>query len=185
MKCKWGGAGVKIIDNFLFYDYFKELQKIIYSDNFSWYYHKATTIYNDDKNFMFCHLLYNNQSINSECYSKFEPIKYFINRHIDCKELLRVKLNLYPNQGRKIQHRKHHDWLDKDDKPIKGIKVAILNFTDCNGSTIVDGKEIISKENKAILFKNEQEHYGITQDDKDIRIVLNIVFKQTYFKEPL
>ena len=36
---------MKIIDNFLFYDYFKELQKLIYSDNFSWYYQKTTTTY--------------------------------------------------------------------------------------------------------------------------------------------
>ena len=168
---------MKIIDNFLFYDYFKELQKLIYSDNFSWYYQKTTTTYNDDKNFMFGHTLYNNQLINSNYYTKFEPIKYFINRHIDCKELLRLKLNLSPNQNKKIKHRKHHDWLDKDNKPIKGVKIAILNFTNCNGSTIVEGKEIISKENKVILFKNEQEHYGITQNDKNIRLVLNIVFK--------
>ena len=173
---------IKVIDNFLFYDYFKELQDLVHSNNIAWYYQKTTTNYNiasekDDKNFIFGHMLYNNRSIHSDYYTKFEPIKYFINRHIDCKEFLRLKLNLYPNQSKKIKHRKHHDWLDKDNKPIKGVKIAILNFTNCNGSTIVEGKEIISKENKVILFKNEQEHYGITQNDKNIRLVLNIVFK--------
>ena len=168
---------IKVIDNFLFYEYFKELQDLVHSNNISWYYTKTTTNYTDDKNFIFCHMLYNNRAIHSDYYAKFEPIKYFINRHIECKELLRLKLNLSPNQNKKIKHRKHHDWLDKDNKPIKGVKIAILNFTDCNGSTIVEGKEITSKENKVILFKNEQEHYGITQDNKKIRIVLNIVFK--------
>ena len=28
-----------------------------------------------------------------------------------------------------------------------------------------------------ILFSNDKKHYGITQDDTDLRIVLNIVFQ--------
>ena len=95
---------------------------------------------------------------------------------MECKNILRLKLNLYPSKGQRIKHRKHHDWL-KDDKPIKNIKVGILNFTNCSGATVVGEQEIQSKENQVFLFDNEQAHYGISQDDKSIRVVLNMVFE--------
>jgi len=166
---------LKIIDNFLFDDYFKELQNLVSSNNFGWFYQDKTTTYQKDKNFMFVHTLYNN-SINSPHYTKFEPIKYFINQHTDFKKLKRMKLNLYTNRNERIKHLKHYDYIEEDHQPTKNIKILILNFSTCNGSTIVEEKEIVSQENKAILFKNEQAHYGIIQDDKNIRIVLNIVF---------
>ena len=167
---------IKKIDNFLFDDYFKELKDLVYSGDFSWYYADKTTTHKDDKNYMFSHGLYYN-SINSDFFNKFEPIKYFISKHIECKKFHRLKLNLYPNQGRRIKHHKHYDWMNVENKPTKNVKIIILNFTDCNGATVVGDQEIASKANQAILFKNEQDHYGITQDDKNIRVVLNIIFE--------
>ena len=147
---------MKVIDNFLIKDYFKELQNLVYSSSFAWFFQKQTTTFDDDNNFMFTHTLLNHEKINSNFFSKFEPIKYFINQHNNCNKLLRLKANLYPNQGKKIKHRKHHDWTDANNKPNKEVK---------------------SKENQMIFFNNTEEHYGITQDDKDSRVVLNIVYK--------
>ena len=56
---------MKIVDNFLLEDYFKELQKLVYSNTFPWFYQKQTTTFEDDNNFMFTHTLVENQKINS------------------------------------------------------------------------------------------------------------------------
>ena len=168
---------MKIIDNFLLEDYFKELQNLVYSNTFPWFFQKQTTTYEDDNNFMFTHTLIENQKINSNYFPKFEPIKYFIKQHNNFDKFLRVKANLYTNQGKKIKHRKHHDWTDANNKPHKDVKICILNFTSCNGVTVIEDKQVQSKENQMIFFANTEEHYGITQDDKDSRIVLNIVYK--------
>ena len=92
-------------------------------------------------------------------------------------KFLRIKANLYTNQGKKIKHRKHHDWTDGNNKPDEEVKICILNFTTCNGATVIKDKEVKSKENQMIFFSNTDEHYGITQDDKDSRILLNIVYR--------
>ena len=168
---------MKIVNSFLLEDYFKELQNLVYSNSFAWFFQKQTTTFNDDNNFMFTHTLLNHEKINSNFFSKFEPIKYFINQHNNCNKLLRLKANLYTNQGKKIKHRKHHDWTDANNKPNKEAKICILNFTNCNGVTVIKDKEVKSKENQMIFFNNTEEHYGITQDDKDSRVVLNIVYK--------
>ena len=52
---------------------------------------------------------------------------------------------------------------------------TIFNFTTCNGGTIIDNKEYLSKVNQALIFNNQLEHQGFTQTDTPIRIVLNIV----------
>ena len=44
-------------------------------------------------------------------------------------------------------------------------------------ATVIKDKEVKSKENQMIFFSNTDEHYGITQDDKDSRILLNIVYR--------
>jgi len=168
---------MKIIDNFLLEDYFKELQNLVYSNTFPWFFQKQTTTYEDDNNFMFTHTLIENQKINSNYFPKFEPIKYFIKQHNNFDKFLRIKANLYTNQGKKIKHKKHHDWTDANNKPHKDVKICILNFTSCNGVTVIKDKKVQSKENQMIFFGNIEEHYGITQDDKDSRIILNIVYK--------
>ena len=109
--------------------------------------------------------------------TKFEPIKYFISQESNFTKFLRIKANLYTNQGKKIKHRKHHDWTDANNKPDKDVKICILNFTSCNGGTVIKDKEVQSKENQMIFFNNTDEHYGITQDDVDSRILLNIVYR--------
>jgi hypothetical protein len=168
---------MKVINNFLLKDYYKELKEIVHSNKFGWFYHAGTTRHPDDKNYMFAHSLYKDNRINSDFYNKFEPLKYFISSHIPFNKLLRIKLNLYPNQGKQIKHRPHHDQEDENNVPDKNIRIGVFNFTTCNGSTVIGNKKIASQENQIVFFENTIEHYGITQTDTDTRIVLNIVFK--------
>jgi hypothetical protein len=168
---------MKVISNFLLKDYYKELKELVHSNRFGWFYHSGTTPHPEDKNYMFTHNLYRDNRINSDFYNKFEPLKYFISSHIPFNQLLRIKVNLYPNQGKQIKHRPHHDRKDGNNIPEKNIHIGILNFTTCNGSTVIGNKKIASQENQIVFFENTIEHYGITQTDTDTRIVLNIVFK--------
>ena len=43
---------MKVIDNFLIKDYFKEPQNLVYSSSFAWFFQKQTTTFDDDNNFM-------------------------------------------------------------------------------------------------------------------------------------
>ena len=129
-----------------------------------------------DDNFMFTHLLYNKDyNGKSVFFETFFPILYFLEGHIPINNLYRMKLNLYPNQGKKILHAKHVDLTSEaTKKPLENCTITILNFTNCNGVTIINGKEYSSKENQALSFDNEFEHQGYTQTDTSRRIVLNI-----------
>ena len=102
----------------------------------------------------------------------------------ECK-LVRMKMNLYPNQGANVQHGVHNDVIENG-KPRLDVVTSVFNFHTCNGSTILyekdkDGnfsdnsKEVVvpSTENSMIMFNNTHPHYGIVQSDTPTRIVLN------------
>ena len=172
---------VKVINNFLpdmFYGKLKET--LNEGPNFPWFWNDKTASeaggYALDNHFMFNHVLYDiPDGFNSRYFETFFPFLYFLNDHIVFKKLIRMKLNLYTNQNKKILHAKHTDFTDANGKPYKNFTTTIFNFTTCNGGTIIDNKEYLSKVNQALIFNNQLEHQGFTQTDTPIRIVLNIV----------
>lgn len=170
---------MKQIDNFLIPPYFDKLKEIVYSPNFNWFYQPSSL--NDLErcnNFMFTHKLWDlNDGNNSNYFTEFWHLFLYLKHHTKCKELLRMRLNLYTNQNKKIYHGKHYDITKEDGKPHEDITIAVFNFTSCNGSTIVDGKEFRSKENSAVIFPNTLEHQGTIQTDTNTRVVLNIAVR--------
>ena len=173
---------VKVVSNLLPDLYFNRLQEILddSSRSFSWYWNSSTASDLQDKpldnNFMFTHLLFSEEHNRRSTYLEtFFPILYFLNQHIVAENLFRMKLNSYPNQGKKITHAKHHDLTDNSTKkPLKNCKITVYNFTTCNGGTIINDKEYKSNANEALIFDNEIEHQGFTQTDTQRRIILNI-----------
>ena len=111
----------------------------------------------------------------SHYFETFFPFLYFLSNHTVLKKLIRMKLNLYTNQNKKIMHAKHTDFEDSNGKPYDKFTTTIFNFTTCNGGTIINDTEYLSKANQALIFNNQIEHQGFTQTDTPIRIVLNIV----------
>ena len=106
----------------------------------------------------------------------------------DCK-LLRMKMNLYPNQSEQVKHGIHNDiFLNGSANP--NVVTSVFNFTTCNGSTIILDKdekgeytkevEVPSIENSMVMFNNPHPHYGITQNDTPARIVLNTNLEKAY-----
>ena len=56
----------------------------------------------------------------------------------------------------------------------KNWVTAILNLTTCNGYTLIGDDKIPSKENELIYFDANTLHCGVTQDDVQVRVVINI-----------
>lgn len=180
---------VKVIDNLLPQLYLNKLKFILSGDSekdinnkskFNWFWNdftssdgKGTAL---DNNFMFTHVIWNMHTDNKSPYFEtFCPIVYFISQHIPVKDVVRIKLNLYTNQNKKIVHAKHRDITDLETrKPLEKCNITVLNLTTCNGGTIINDKEYLSKENQAVIFDNNTEHQGFTQTDTSRRIVLNI-----------
>ena len=173
---------VKVINNFLPKIFFTKLNSIIYSNQFPWYY-EPRSLHTDDKEgdkFMFVHSLLGAeigpngvQTQRSPYYPHFEPILYFIHEHKKIKNISRMKLNLYTNQNKNIEHTPHHDFTDNK-APVSNTAIGLLNFTSCNGGTRIDNKVYESISNQLIMFDNALLHSGITQTDRQNRIVLNI-----------
>jgi hypothetical protein len=173
--------------NFLPKMFFEKLSKIVNGSQFQWFFNESD-LYENAKtpieNFMFTHSLFRNevasdgtiiQGPSSDWFNIFEPILYFINEKVKVTKLIRMKLNLYTNQKKKIIHLPHCDLYNTEtNKPFKDITTTILNFTTCNGGTIINNKEYPSKANELFIFNNTIKHCGIIQTDTQKRIVLNI-----------
>ena len=164
--------------NFLPSIFFNKLKNLITGHYFPWYFLKQTVFYpgaQHDEHFMFHHLLYSTEGslTYSDYFKDFEPILYFLDTKTKIKKLLRMKLNLYTNQNKIIEHVSHTD-INNKDEPRKDVNVEILNFTTCNGATKIEGKKYSSNENELLIFSNLHKHSGIVQTDTQTRIVLNI-----------
>ena len=112
-------------------------------------------------------------------------------QNTECK-LVRMKMNLYPNQGINIKHGVHNDVIENR-RPRTDIITSVFNFNTCDGSTIIydrdkngnfsdDSKEVVvpSVENSMVMFNNTHPHYGVTQSDVPARIVLNTNIEKAY-----
>jgi hypothetical protein len=165
--------------NFLPKMFFDKLSEIVNGDEFQWFFNNSD-LTDDTKtpieNFMFTHCFFREeQGKSSDWFNIFEPILYFINEKVKVNKLIRMKLNLYTNQNKKIMHLPHWDYSNTETKkPLKDVTAALLNFTTCNGGTKIGDKIYASKANELLIFNNTIKHSGIIQTDTPTRIVLNI-----------
>ena len=175
---------VQIIDNLLPNLFFKKLSNI-FNDKFNWFWNSnSAEKYNPsissnrtplDNNFMFTHILWDFEiGRSSPHFDTFEPILYFLDKHIKVTKLRRMKLNLYTNQGKRIDHAEHYDIKDEKGIVMDTVDITVLNFTTCNGGTTINKKDYMSIKNQALIFKNSLKHNGYVQTDTKRRIVLNI-----------
>ena len=119
-------------------------------------------------------------TIRSPHYKQFSKILPYIQESKPYSKLMRMKMNLYPNQNRYIDLGKHKDIgnIDKSGKSDHNdYFIGILHFNTCNGLTIVENEKIKSEENQMLLFEN-LFHHGTVQTDTKIRVVLNFNFKK-------
>jgi len=165
-------SSINIIKNFLPLTKFKRLQEIVFSHKFPYYYSATVGNYEAKDGFMFTHLLYDIKKITSDFYSDIsKPL--FEKLNIKKENLVRLKINCYTKSNEHNYHFFHTDWNYKH-------KVLLYNLNDNNGYTEFENNEkIISKANEAIIFDGNIKHRSVSQTDEDLRININLNYKET------
>jgi len=140
------------------------------------------------KSSLCCKKLFWLSFINEKYMSIFGVFVDFQNEHQKQKteHLIKMKLNLYPNEGKQVQHGTHKDIYSAhiplspkhmtrmgEDVLDKTTLTSVFNFHTCNGYTCIGKEKIPSVANQIVIF-NQTEHYGVTQSDIPRRIVFNM-----------
>tara|TARA_R110000822_G_C15049721_1_gene466290 strand:+ start:82 stop:582 length:501 start_codon:yes stop_codon:yes gene_type:complete len=158
----------KIIDNFLPKENFNKIKEIIFGCDFNWFYSPGINYPNEDPYnlFYFTHLFYNKNIPNSPFFNLI--IENLVSHMDDVHSLIRMKANLYPNQGIKRENGKHVDNVF----PHKG---AIFYINTNNGRTILNNKiKIDSVENRILYFDPQIPHDSENCTDQKVRVNINI-----------
>ena len=158
-----------IIDNALSVDDFKNLENLILSDNFPWYYKEYQTNQRKDNSY-FYHLFFSNCNINSNHYGILNPILNLIKPI----SLINVRANLIIN--RPNSNSNYH--MDTYKSKNYNYKTAIFYINTNNGYTEFkeDNEKVESIANRIVIFPAELYHRAVGQTDKDRRIVINFNF---------
>lgn len=157
----------KVIDNFLDNSSFKQLQDVIFSDIFPWFYseYKVGGETENLDNFQFVHMFYYDFSIQSGFFKNLQPLL----EKLEPKAIVKIKSNLLPKTRDIIKFDYHND---VDFKCTTGIFYLNTN----NGSTYLENEKINSVENRIVLFDSRVPHTGTSCTDQKIRAVINFNF---------
>tara|TARA_R100000951_G_C2557106_1_gene154358 strand:- start:110 stop:589 length:480 start_codon:yes stop_codon:yes gene_type:complete len=152
---------IKVIDNFLGDNDFKNIQNNLMGDYFPWYYNKDMT-FKKDNNLYFTHTFYLTPVNISNHFYLFENM---INK-FKYKSLLRIKGNLYVGQKEKIKHEDHTDYDFKH-------KGCIFYINNNNGETYFGKEKVLPVANRIVFFDPSTKHSSSSCNDSDIRITIN------------
>lgn len=163
---------IDIIDNFLPYEEFSTIKNTILSNGFPWFYNdyviqKNIQLCQNQYDFQFGHVFYNNDQKNSQYFDLLMPIFSKLN----LKSLVRVKANLVTKCEKIISHGFHTDY------DYENLFTAIFYVNTNDGYTIFednDNTKVESIENRLVIFPSTISHSGTTCTDQKIRCVLNI-----------
>jgi len=159
-----GTINYKIINNFLEKNLFKKIQTILFSNKINWFFNKHMTFNNND-NYFFSHVFYNNHMPDSLLYNDIIPILEKLN----VKSLIEARANLILKKEEIFKSEFH---VDKNYK----CNTAILYMNTCNGYTLLDSIKNIKvdcDENKMLIFDSQINHSAVSQTDVDRRIIIN------------
>ena len=183
---------IKVVNDFLPKPVFKYILSIVEHEKFNWNWQDNSTYHRDtekikmDGKFKFGKTIYTHPNLNpsnqhfaDETYMPlFGMFVELQNEHQirRTQHLLKLKLNLYPNEGKQVQHGIHKDIYSadmKDDVLDRTTLTSVFNFHTSNGYTCIGKEKVPSVANQIVIF-NQTEHYGVTQSDIPRRIVLNM-----------
>jgi len=162
---------MKIIPNYLEKNKFYELQKIVFSPNFPFYYNEKIVGNEEEKeqnDFYFSHVLFEQ---NKQQSNFFNVLMMPLLKDLNINYLIRSKINCYTKKDKFIYTKFHKDYDEKH-------KVALFSFNTCNGFTYFKNSidKFLSIENQMIIFDGKEEHCSVSQTDTNLRINLNINF---------
>ena len=157
----------KIIENVLEENEVKNIEDILFSNEFPWYYSKY--VITDVLNPMFFHIFMKENNITSPYFFKIIlPIINKFKKEINI--IYRARANCITNPHKKIKLGQHND------HPFDH-KVLLFYVNTNNGVTNVNNKvNIPSIRNNVALINGNVPHEIITQTDTDIRLTINITY---------
>ena len=188
---------MKIINNFLDYEYQDHLEKILLiRENFPWYLHHSSNYgpenYDDYVEFnsglplekehpQFVHLFYNDEKQNSDFFPTIG--KFFkSNIHFEIERFFRIKANLniqIPNQLKDIHGPLHRD------SPHDYLESILYYVNDSDGETLFFDndrnliKKVKPKKGRAIIFDSNIIHAASSPINCRFKVVINcIVYKK-------
>lgn len=169
------GDGILKIDKFLPDGLFSEIQAVLFSDSFPWYY-RSVVVNEQDSNseqdfFQFAHRFFFDHEPLSEYYELIKPVL----RNLGASSILSARASLLTKRDSNIETQMHTDFA------IGNHRTCVLYMNDCNGYTAFEknGLKVLSKANTLVDFDNMQRHCGAYQTDAKVRIVLNINYFPT------
>ena len=156
---------MNIIDNFLSDDYFKAIQTIVLSNEFSWFYYDGVVDPEDGK-YQFVKGIYDesfrNPIIDRKSFLLLEPILYKLN----VSDLYRVKANLNIKTEEHEHSVFHTDYTD--------MTTSIFYINTNNGWTqFNNGDKVECVANRMVIFDSNLEHEGVTCTDQNRKVVFN------------
>ena len=152
-----------IFKNFLEQKTLQNIKKEI--KQMHWFYSDYTSEETDKSNFLFYHLIFENNKVLSDKY--FNTILMPVLGKLNFKYLHRAKLNLYTKQDKQIKTSYHIDCNMEH-------TVALFSLNTNNGYTeFASGEKIESVENRLVIFDGNIEHSGTTHTDAKTRAVIN------------
>jgi len=164
---------VKVVDNFLDQEVFKQLQDVALGGYIPWFY-SSTSVQSDDGCPQFSHTCYNNLEPTSQFWEHVKPVIAKINP----LGLSRIKFNCTPRTPEIVKKPLHYDiTFDMEGEVPATSSICILYLNDNDGYTYFEtGDKIESVANRAVFFPCNIKHGGTTCTDQDRRVLLNINF---------
>ena len=165
---------MEVKDNFLSNAHLTQLNELIDSYSFPWFFQKEQVEEKDD-GYFFSHILYDP---NLEKSTFFYPVFNIFNSYLKYSFLCRCIVNLIPRQETPSISAFHTDFQDDVLKPDEDkITTAIFYLNTNNGYTEFKGRDRIDcVENRLVMFPAKTFHRAVGQTDVIQRIVLNFNF---------
>lgn len=158
---------MKVVENFLSKDYFKEIQNKVMSDHVVPFFFNSHVAENREghhiDNYYFTHNVYDKNLPNSNLFDLFVPMLELM----ECKSLIRIKINCYPRTEKLFHHSPHRDY----GYPHKAM---LFSLNTCDGGTQVGDNFVKSIENQALFFDASLGHNSTTCTDQQCRFNINI-----------
>ena len=154
-----------VVDNFLEKEEFNNIQSIIMSNEFPWYFHPTVTNQKDIKDISksyFTHKLYREPGISSSWLYLFNN---FLEK-IKCKSIMRAKANLYLRKDKQEKHQPHTDY------PFSH-KGCLFYINDNNGLTYFEKESVKPKANRVVFFNPSKKHASSSCTDEKRRVNIN------------
>ena len=163
---------MKVIDDFLYEQDFKDLEDYILGPAVHWKYNPFKVKQSEDTDsFQFVHVVFEPTRFPVSIERSMvacDPIFATLTKRHQFDIMHRVKINLTP---RTVEH--NYTAWHTDTKQHN--KTAIFYVNTNNGFTrFKDGTKVMSKANRMVIFDAQTEHSGVTCTDEKVRVVINI-----------